>query len=55
MDTTTLGLAAVAALLLAFAFWRGRGLPLAGLSVAARTLWSNLPIVLLGFVIAGLV
>ena len=55
MDTTTLVLAAVAAMLLAFAFWRGRGLPLAGLSVAARTLWSNLPIVLLGFAIAGLV
>jgi uncharacterized membrane protein YraQ (UPF0718 family) len=55
MDTTTLVLAAVAVMLLAIAFWRGRGLPLAGLSVAARTLWSNLPIVLLGFAIAGLV
>jgi len=55
MDTTTLVLAAVAAALLAIAFWRGRGLPLAGLCAAARTLWLNLPIVLLGFVIAGLV
>jgi uncharacterized membrane protein YraQ (UPF0718 family) len=55
MDTTTLVLAAVAAILLAIAFWRGRDLPLAGLSAAGRTLWRNLPILLLGFVIAGLV
>lgn len=55
MDTTTLILAAVAVILLAIAFWRGRDLPLAGLLVAGRTLWRNLPILLLGFVIAGLV
>jgi uncharacterized membrane protein YraQ (UPF0718 family) len=54
MDTTTLVLAAVAAMLLAIAFWRGRDLPLAGLLAAGRTLWRNLPILLLGFVIAGL-
>ncbi len=55
MDTTTLLLATVAAILLAIAFWRGRDLPLAGLLAAGRTLWRNLPILLLGFVIAGLV
>jgi uncharacterized membrane protein YraQ (UPF0718 family) len=55
MDTTTLVLAAVAAMLLAFAFWQGRDLPLAGLMAAGQTLWRNLPILLLGFVIAGLV
>jgi uncharacterized membrane protein YraQ (UPF0718 family) len=55
MDTTTLVLAAVAVILLAIAFWRGRNLPLAGLLAAGRTLWRNLPILLLGFVIAGLV
>jgi len=55
MDTTTLILAAVAVILLAVAFWRGRDLPLAGLLAAGRTLWRNLLILLLGFVIAGLV
>jgi uncharacterized membrane protein YraQ (UPF0718 family) len=55
MDTTTLILAAVAMILLAFAFWRERGLPQAGLLAAGQTLWRNLPILLLGFVIAGLV
>jgi len=55
MDTTTLILAVVAAALLAVAFWRGRDLPLAGLLAGGRTLWRNLPILLLGFVIAGLV
>jgi len=54
MDTTTLILAAVAAILLAIAFWRGRDLPLAGLLAAGRTLWRNLPVLLLGFVVAGL-
>jgi uncharacterized membrane protein YraQ (UPF0718 family) len=54
MDTTTLVLAAVAAILLAIAFWRGRGLPLAGLLAGGRTLWRNLPVLLLGFVVAGL-
>jgi uncharacterized membrane protein YraQ (UPF0718 family) len=54
MDTTTLVLAAVAVILLAIAFWRGRGLPMAGLQAAWRTLWRNLPLLLLGFVVAGL-
>ena len=55
MDTTTLVLIAVAVILLAIAFWQGRGLPLAGLQAAGRTLWRNLPILLVSFVIAGLV
>ena len=55
MDTTTLILAAVAAILLVIAFRPGRDLPQAGLLVAGRTLWRNLPILLLGFAIAGLV
>ncbi len=54
MDTTTLVLAVVAATLLAIALWRGRDLPQAGLLMAGRTLWRNLPILLLGFAIAGL-
>jgi uncharacterized membrane protein YraQ (UPF0718 family) len=55
MDTTTWILAAVAAILLTIAFWQGRDLPLAGLLAAGRTVWRNLPILVLGFVIAGLV
>jgi uncharacterized membrane protein YraQ (UPF0718 family) len=54
MDTTTWVLAAVAAVLFVIAFWRGRDLPLAGLQAGGRTLWRNLPVLLLGFVIAGL-
>ena len=54
MDTTTLILAAVAAILLVVAFFRGRDLPLAGLQAAGRTLWRNLPLLLLGFALAGL-
>jgi uncharacterized membrane protein YraQ (UPF0718 family) len=55
MDTTTLVLVAVAAILLAIAFWQERDLPLAGLQAAGRTLWRNLPLLLLSFVITGLV
>jgi uncharacterized membrane protein YraQ (UPF0718 family) len=55
MDTTTLILAAVAAILLVIAFRQGRDLPLAGLLAAGRTLWRNLLILLLSFAIAGLV
>jgi len=55
MDTTTLVLAAVTAILLVVAFFRGRSLPLSGLQAGGRTLWRNLPLLLLGFAIAGLV
>ena len=48
MDTTTWILAAAALILLGLAFWRGRDLPLAGLQAGARTLWRNLPVLLLG-------
>ena len=54
MDTTTLILFAVALILLVIAFWQKRDLPLAGLQVAGQTLWRNLPLLLLSFVIAGL-
>ena len=54
MDTTTLVLAAVAVILLVLAFCQGRDLPLAGLMAGGRTLWRNLAVLLLGFVIAGL-
>lgn len=54
MDTTTLILAAAAVILLVIAFFQGRDLPLAGLQAAGRTLWRNLPLLLLSFIIAGL-
>jgi uncharacterized membrane protein YraQ (UPF0718 family) len=54
VDTTTLVLMVVAIVLLIVAFIRGRDLPLAGLQTAGRTLWRNLPLLLLGFAIAGL-
>lgn len=55
MDTTTLVLVAVSAVLLAIAYWQGRDLPMAGLRAAGRTLWRNLPVLLLSFVMAGLI
>ena len=54
MNTTTWILAAVAAILLVIAFCQDRDLPLAGLLAAGRTLWRNLLLLLLGFVVAGL-
>ncbi len=54
MDTTTLVLAIVAVVLIAIAFFRGRDLPLDGLLAAGRALWRNLPLLLLGFVVAGM-
>jgi len=53
VDTTTLVLIIVAGVLLLIAYWRGRDLPLAGLQLAGLTLWRNLPLLLVGFVIAG--
>jgi uncharacterized membrane protein YraQ (UPF0718 family) len=55
MDQTTLVLAIVTLILLGFAFRQGRDIPQAGLMTAGRTFWRNLPILLLGFIIAGLV
>lgn len=54
VNTTTLVLAAIAVALLVVALSRGREVPIAGLTVAARTLWRNLAIILLSFAIAGL-
>ncbi len=54
MDSTTLALLAATIVLLIIAFRQGRDLPQAGLMAAGRTLWRNLPLLLLGFVIAGL-
>ena len=54
MQTTTLVLGGITVAMLAVAFWRGRDLPVAGLTAAGQTLWSNLPILLLGFLMAGL-
>lgn len=54
MDTTTWVLAVVTLVLLIYAFARDRGLPLAGLKAGGATLWRNLPLLLLGFAIAGL-
>lgn len=55
MDAATQIMALIAVTLLAIAFFRGRDLPVAGLLLAGRTLLRNLPILLLGFVVAGLV
>ena len=54
MDPTTVVLAIVAAILMGVALLRGRDLLVAGLSAAGRTLWRNLALLLLGFLIAGL-
>lgn len=55
MDITLLILFAVAVILLIIAFFQKRDLPLAGLINAGLTLWRNLPILLLSFIIAGMV
>jgi hypothetical protein len=54
MDTTTLVLAIASAILLGIAFYRGRDMAWQGIMAAGRTLWRNLVILLLGFLIAGL-
>jgi uncharacterized membrane protein YraQ (UPF0718 family) len=55
MQTTTLILAAITIALLIAAYVRGQDLPMAGMKAAGQTLWRNLPILLLGFAIAGLI
>ena len=54
MDAVTLIVAVVAVILLGFAGMQGRDVALAGLQAAGRTLWRNLLLLLLGFLIAGL-
>lgn len=55
MDTVTLIMISLAIALLIFAFTRGGGLAKEGLKSAGKTLWSNLPLLLAGFLIGGLV
>ena len=55
MDTTVIVLAIVTVILLVVAYFQRPDLPLAGMKTAGQTLWRNLPILLLGFMIAGLV
>lgn len=54
MDSVSLTLIIVALILLTIAFMRGKNLALDGLRSGAETLWRNLPLLLAGFVIAGL-
>jgi uncharacterized membrane protein YraQ (UPF0718 family) len=54
VDATTLVLTVAAAILLTVALRQGHGLAVAGLSAAGRTLWRNLALLLLSFMIAGL-
>jgi len=55
MDTITLVLVVIATIVLVIAYLRKPDLPLLGLQTAGRTLWRNLPLLLLGFLIAGVV
>jgi len=55
MDTTTLVLAAAAAILLGLALRRGADVALDGLLAAWGTLRRNLVLLILGFILAGLV
>ncbi len=55
MDVTTLALAVAAVILLVFALLRQPSLALDGLLAAWRTLWRNLALLILGFILAGLV
>jgi uncharacterized membrane protein YraQ (UPF0718 family) len=55
MDATTLIMAGIAAILILIALARSQNLLVAGLQSAFSTLWNNLALLLLGFLIAGLV
>jgi uncharacterized membrane protein YraQ (UPF0718 family) len=55
MDKMTLLLGIITAILLLVAYSRGRELPIEGLTLAGRTLWRNVLLLLFGFAIAGLV
>lgn len=54
MDITTLVLAGISLLMLGFAIWQGGGKAVQGLRLAFDTFWRNLPMLLIGFLIAGL-
>ena len=55
MDIATIVMAIIAVVLLVVAYFRGSDLPVAGLKAGGRTLWNNLPLLLLSFAVAGLV
>ena len=54
MNSATVAMAVIAVILLVVAYVTGTDLPLAGLKAGGRTLWNNLPLLLLGFAVAGL-
>jgi len=54
MDSATIIMALIAVALLVTSYFRGGDLPLAGLKAGGRTLWNNLPLLLLSFAVAGL-
>lgn len=55
MDATTLILIIIAGLLLVFMFIKDKNLAIRGLKSAGITLWENLIILLVGFLLAGLI
>ena len=55
MDPSTLILAIVTVGLLIYAFFRDKTLPIQGIKLAGNTLWNNLLLLLIGFLLAGLV
>jgi uncharacterized membrane protein YraQ (UPF0718 family) len=54
LNIATLVLFVIASALLIIAVWKGRDLPWQGLKTGGLTLWRNLPLLLLSFVVAGL-
>ncbi len=55
MDITVLVLAFLTVILLVAAYFRSPELPMAGMKVAGRTFWRNLPLLFLGFLLVGLI
>jgi uncharacterized membrane protein YraQ (UPF0718 family) len=54
MNTPAFILAGIAVILLIYALIRGENLALAGIKLAGATVWNNLILLILGFLIAGL-
>lgn len=54
MDIISISMGFVAAILVLFALWKDKMLAWQGLQISFRTLMQNLPLLLLGFLIAGL-
>jgi uncharacterized membrane protein YraQ (UPF0718 family) len=55
MDTTTQILVAISVVLLIFMFFKDKSLAFDGIKMAGATLWDNLVILLVGFLLAGLI